>query len=101
MTRQFKKELIEEVFLWIQEAMQAGADKRHYDPNVVKIQVLEALAEHGALSENAYQQEPLTGFVCPKCFFAVRGGAMIGKHYKPFSGSECEGKFVPVKEVKE
>lgn len=96
MTRQFKKEILNDVTGYIDRHTMPAEP-----PEAVANMILYLLSNIGALSEEAYQQEPLTGFVCSKCFFAVKDKTMISKHYKPFTVTDCDGKFVPVKEVKE
>lgn len=89
MTRQFKKEIVEEVQWWMEST------------SGLAVLLLQALADHGALSENAYEKEPLELWRCLKCQREWPGKQKPQSHFQPGSFTECRGEVIRMCEVKE
>ncbi len=92
MTRQFKKEIVEEVRRWMESTSGLAS---------VSVLLLQALADHGALSENAYEKEPLELWRCLKCQREWPGKQKPQSHFQPGNTTECRGEVIRMCEVKE
>lgn len=97
MTRQFKKEIVEEATACIRGNMRDGACS--YEG--VALALMRILADHGALSEEAYEKEPLELWRCLKCQREWPGKQKPQSHFQPGNFTECRGEVIRMCEVKE
>jgi len=94
MTRKFKKEIIKEIESWL---VQTLTDFQQCCSRPGRaIEILNALADHGALSENAYEEEPFEIDYCPHCKRSIQG-----RHWEHgIEGLRCPATLIKMREVK-